>query len=130
MKFHYKKYGSLLRPVIPIKVKHGTRSVYYEVLVDSGADICIFDSEIGDLLRIDYQKGERKEVGGIAGQTAEYFLYPVEIEVGGRHFKISAGFLPNVAGGSNYGVIGQIGLFNHFIVKFDLLKEEIELKER
>lgn len=130
MKFHYKKYAKLLRPVIPIKVKNGNRSVYYEVLVDSGADICIFDSEIGDLLNIDYRKGERKQVGGVAGQVAEYFLYPVEIEVGGRPYKITAGFLPNVAGGSNYGLVGQTGLFDKFVVKFDLLKEEIELKER
>lgn len=130
MKFRYKKYGKLLRPVIPIKVKNGSRSVYDEVLVDSGADICIFDSEIGDLLNINYKKGERKQVGGVAGQVAEYFLYPIEIKVGGRPYKIIAGFLPNVAGGSNYGLMGQTGLFDRFMVKFDLIKEEIELKER
>lgn len=130
MKFRYKKFGRFLRPVIPIKIKNRGLSVNYEVLVDSGADICIFDAEIGELIGIDIKKGRRDVVGGIAGQTADYFIHRIEIEVGGWPYKIEAGFLPMVADGFNYGVLGQQGFFDTFIVKFDLLKEEIELKER
>jgi hypothetical protein len=130
VKFRYKKYGPFLRPVIPIKVRHAERSVSYEVLVDSGADLCIFDAEIGALIGIDIEKGEKNRVGGIAGQTAEYYIHPVKIEVGGWPYNIRAGFLPRVAGGCNYGVVGQRGFFDLFIVRFDLLKEEVELKER
>lgn len=46
MQFPYKKFGEYLRPVIPIKIKYNNASVGYEVLVDSGADLCIFDAEI------------------------------------------------------------------------------------
>lgn len=46
MKFRYKKYGpGILRPIIPIEIIYQNRSVGYEVLVDSGADFCIFDSQ-------------------------------------------------------------------------------------
>lgn len=48
MKFKYKKFGPFLRPVIPVKLKYQDRSIGYEVLVDSGADLCIFDAEIGE----------------------------------------------------------------------------------
>ncbi|MEK9154380.1 MAG: hypothetical protein AAB798_02825 [Patescibacteria group bacterium] len=130
MKFDYKRYGKILRPVVPIKVKSGGRSVGYEVLVDSGADICIFDGGIGDILGIDVESGEQKLVGGIAGQSAQYYLHDVEIEVGGWPYKIRAGFLRNVAGGFNYGVVGQTGFFEFFVVKFDLQKAEIELKRK
>jgi len=130
MKFRYKKFGQFIRPVIPIKIKNKDRSVNYEALIDSGADLCIFDAEIGELIGIDIASGRRDVVGGIAGQTAEYFIHPVEIEVGGWHYKIEAGFLPRVAGGFNYGVVGQQGFFDIFVVKFDFIKEEIELKER
>ena len=34
--------------------------------------------------------------------------------------------MPNMG----YGVVGQKGFFDIFTVRFDLLKEEIELKER
>ena len=47
MKFYYKRYSAnTLRPVIPVKLKSGEMSIGYEVLVDSGADICIFNYSI------------------------------------------------------------------------------------
>ena len=130
MKFEYKRYGRILRPVIPIKIKRGDRAVRYEVLVDSGADICIFDGGIGDILGIDVESGERQTVGGIAGQSAAYYLHQIEIEVGGWPYKIRAGFLRNVAGGFNYGVVGQTGFFEHFVVKFDMQKTEVDLRRK
>jgi len=130
MKFKYKRYGNIYRPIIPIKVKSGGSAVSYEVLVDSGADICIFDGGIGDILGIDVESSERQVVGGIAGQSAPYYLHDIAIEVGGWPYKIKAGFLRNVAGGFNYGVVGQKGFFEFFAVKFDFQKAEIELKRK
>lgn len=130
MKFKYKKYGAgILRPVIPVEIVYQNRSLRYEVLVDSGADFCIFDSQIGGLLGIDIWNGDRQEVGGITGTVEPYYVHPVTIKVGGWSFDINAGFLPSIAR-IGYGVVGQKGFFDIFIVKFDLLKEEIELKER
>ncbi len=130
MKFHYKKFGKFLRPVIPIKIKYKDRSVNYMVLVDSGADLCIFDAEIGRLIGIDVESGIRDVVTGIGGQTITQYIHHVTVEVGGHPYTIEAGFLPRVAGNFNYGVVGQKGFFDTFIVKFDLEKEEIELKPR
>ena len=111
MKFHYKKYGpGVLRPVIPIELSHSGKTLVYEVLVDSGADMCIFDAQVGEVLGIDIKKGHKGLVGG----------WP---------FEIQAGFLPQMAG-LGYGVVGQKGFFDNFIIKFDLLKEEIVLKPR
>ena len=130
MKFSYKNYGQdILRPVIPIEIIHKDRSVQYEVLVDSGADSCIFDAQIGELLNIDIKGGEQRAVSGITGDIEHYYLHPVTIKVGGQSFKIEAGFLPNLAR-LGYGVVGQRGFFDIFVVKFDLVKEEIELKHR
>ena len=117
-----------MRPVIPIKLKHGTSSVNYEVLVDSGADLCILDSGMKKLLGLDITGGKPYNVGGIAGQSAKYYVHTVEMEIGGWPYKIEAGFLPNVSG-FNYGVVGQKGFFDIFTVKFDLSKGEVKLKE-
>ncbi|HEY4489538.1 MAG TPA: hypothetical protein VJA87_03625 [Candidatus Paceibacterota bacterium] len=131
MKFSYKKYGQVLRPVIPIQLKSGSEVIGYEVLVDSGADLCIFSAEIGELLNINVTKGEPKEVFGVGGKASIYYLHPVEIIVGGWPKKITAGFMPDVAGRvMPYGIVGQKGFFEHFTVKFDLAKEEVELKQR
>ncbi|MBI3420470.1 MAG: hypothetical protein HY006_00215 [Candidatus Sungbacteria bacterium] len=53
MKFRYARYGSVLRPVIPIKVKHGDNEVGYQVLVDPGVDLSFFsDKTVGRGLKV------------------------------------------------------------------------------
>ncbi len=130
MKFSYKKYGpGVLRPVIPIEIVYKNRSVPYEVLVDSGADSCIFDAQICEILGVDVTSGEKSFVGGITGVAKSYYIHEVSIKVGGWLHKIRAGFLPGIAR-LGYGVVGQKGFFDLFVVKFDLLKEEIELQPK
>ncbi|OGD70180.1 hypothetical protein A3I18_00935 [Candidatus Campbellbacteria bacterium RIFCSPLOWO2_02_FULL_35_11] len=134
MKFNYKKYSNqVLRPVIPIKLKNKNQEIGYEVLVDSGADMCIFDAEIAEIIGIEVKKGNPKEVMGVGGKSSLYYEHKVVIDVGGWSYEIIAGFMPNVTGTGNimpHGLVGQKGFFENFIVKFDLLKEEVELKNR
>ena len=131
MKFKYKRYGSTLRPVMPIKLRVGDNEIGYEVLVDSGADFCIFDEEIGRAIGIDVRRGTPQQVFGIGGKASVYYLHKVIMEVGGWPYTIEAGFMPAVSGRvAQYGVVGQRGFFEAFVVKFDLAKEEIELKRR
>jgi hypothetical protein len=130
MKFRYKKYGpGILRPVIPIEIIYKEKSVPYEVLIDSGADFCIFDAQIGEILNIPIEEGEKFEIAGITGEKEPVYFHLLEIEVGGWRYKIKAAFLKKI-GTFGYGVVGQRGFFDIFVVKFDLLKEEIELKPR
>ena len=131
MKFRYARYGSVVRPVMPIKVKYGGNEIGYQVLVDSGADLCLFDEEIGQALGMDVRRGKPHEVFGVGGKASLYYLHKVKIEVGGWEYEIDAGFMTSVAGRiMPYGIVGQKGFFDIFVVKFDLLKEEIELKAR
>ena len=53
MKFKYKSYGAgILRPVIPILIEYGENYVDYEVLVDSGADACVFHADLCGILAL------------------------------------------------------------------------------
>lgn len=131
MKFRYARYGSILRPVIPIKVKYGEKKIGYHVLVDSGADSCFFDAEIGEALGIKIKSGQPKEVFGVGGKASIYYVHKIRIIVGGYEHEVSVGFIYGV--GVNhmpYGIVGQTGFFDKFVVKFDFLKEEVELKQR
>jgi len=129
MKFKYKKYGSIFRPVIEINLKSKSGSIRYEVLVDSGSDLCFFDEEIGGYLGLDIKKGKPMEVFGVGGKASIYYLHKIIIEVGGWENEIEAGFMPSVSGRvMPYGLVGQNGFFNLFTVKFDNLKQEIELR--
>lgn len=131
MKFRYARYGTVLRPVVPIKLKFKNQEIGYHVLVDSGADMCLFSAEIGEAIGIDVKKGKQNIVVGVGGKQSIYYLHKVNIEIGGWEYEIEAGFMYNVVGNvMQYGLVGQKGFFDIFIIKFDLLKEEIELKER
>ncbi len=140
MKFSYHKLllpqrsdyfgASILKPIIPLKITIKGEEVRYSALIDSGADFCIFDAEIGEYLGLDIKKGLREEFGGIQERGgAEAFLHEVVLNIGGWDYKTIVGFSYNIAK-HGFGILGQKGFFEHFIVKFDLLKEEIELKPR
>ena len=79
MKFRYARYGSTLRPVIPVKIKYGGNEIGYEVLVDSGADLCLFDEEIGQALGIDVRKGKAHEVFGVGGKSSLYYIHKINL---------------------------------------------------
>lgn len=131
MIFRYARYGKVLRPVIPVNLRYKNQVVGYQALVDSGADICLFDAEIGEAMGIDVKKGIIKTLMGVGGKSSVYYLHTIHIDVGGWEHEIEAGFMPNVSGRvMQHGLVGQQGFFDNFIVKFDLLKEEVELKTR
>ena len=72
----------------------------------------------------------RVKVAGITGVEETYFIHKLNLKVGGHLFKdVEIGFLEQI-GQYGYGVVGQKGFFDIFVVKFDLKKEVIELKPR
>ena len=66
---------------------------------------------------------------GTLESEALAYLHTVGIEVGGWSYKTTVGFSYDIAK-YGCGILGQKGFFNVFEVKFDLLKEQIELKFR
>ena len=121
---------SILKPIIPIGISVGDRSLRYAALIDSGADFCIFDAAIGEELGLDVRLGLRVNFGGIQERGgADAFLHVVTIKVGGWDYATKAGFSYDIAK-HGFGILGQKGFFDIFVVKFDLKKEEIELKEK
>jgi len=130
MKFKYKSFGETLRPVIPITLIHKGVSVESEAIVDSGSDHCFFDAEVGNSLGITTSNSEIKEVFGIGGNASLYYVHPVKVRLGDTLLDIKAGFVSKIGGQVfRYGVLGQEGFFDRFVVRFDLSKEMVELKE-
>jgi len=140
MKFFYSKISlphkskilgnAILKPIIPVKIIVDGKNIRYSALVDSGADFCIFDAEIGEALGLDIKSGDKETFGGIQSRSgAEAFFHGVELNIGGWEYKTIVGFSYDIAK-FGFGVLGQKGFFDIFTIKFDLLKEEIELKER
>jgi hypothetical protein len=132
MKFKYAKYGKdTFRPVIPVFLKNDRIRIGYEVLVDSGADLCLFHADIGEAIGLDIEKGKPREVFGVGGKVSVYYLHPITLVVGGWEYDIEAGFMPAVSGRSMpYGLVGQKGFFEFFKVTFDHASKDIEIKPK
>jgi len=122
---------SILRPIIPVQLLGKDEKINYEVLLDSGADVCIFDGSIGELLGIDVTAGTPVQFSGAQSTpiTGNAYLHLLNLSVGGLQLSIPAIFSFDLSR-RGYGILGQKGFFDIFTVKFDYLKEEIELKER
>ena len=98
-------------------------------MVDSGADYNIFHAVIGEILGLDIKSGKKENFGGITGGQSTAYFHLINGEIGGYKYKLYCGFSYDIPS-YGYGVVGQKGFFDIFIVKFDLIKEEIELKPR
>jgi hypothetical protein len=98
MKFAYKRFASgIERPIIPIIVRNPAtgQSVRYLALIDSGADVCVFAGEIGELIGLDVIAGRARTVSGVvAGQTRPYYVHNVELEVGSWCRPVAVGSCP------------------------------------
>lgn len=140
MKFPYKKIPVIpsslylgkttLRPIIPVTISVNKKSLRFDVLLDSGADFSILPGEIGEYLGLKVKTGINQHFGGIQKQKdAIAYMHDVVLKIGGFDYKTMIGFSFDIALQA-YGILGQKGFFNIFVVKFDYKKEEIELKER
>lgn len=135
MKFKYQKVNLphpfsqesfILRPIIAISLRFNKSVIRYEALLDSGADFSIFPIEIAKKLGINLNKSKKIYFSGIDGEPMEGFISKIILEVSDVKYDTKIVF-SNLGGKA---ILGQLGFFDKFIVNFDLIKEEIELKER
>jgi hypothetical protein len=119
---------SVLRPVIPIilinKQDH-QKKVSYLSLIDSGADLCIFNADIGEIIGLDIHAGKREILYGIALHPITAYCHDILISLGGYEFDCYAGFSEELSHLS-YGILGQTGFFDRYKITLDYKSGRIE----
>lgn len=94
MKFRYRSLPAsnptpylgtkFIRPIVSITLKSGGKEIRYAALVDSGADFCIFDAEIGEAIGLDIRTGAEVSFGGIQDRTvAVGYFHHIRLGIGG-----------------------------------------------
>ena len=132
MIFPYVQYGHETRPVIPISIKIPDTDLEFEynVLVDSGADMCAFSYEVAEGMGIESSMGEPCEPIRLGGHEFECFVYPVNFRVGGWSHSAHVRFFSNKGDRKmSYGIVGQSGFFQYFKIKFDRARECLEISK-
>lgn len=140
MNFRYRKFPidpnncpfsekkSSLRPVIQINFENPKGNFGYFVLIDSGADYCLFHASIGEQLGLDIKKGKALTFFGTSGEPQKAYFHKISFKIGGHDHVAEVGFSYEMEGLA-YGILGQDGFFNKWTVKFEYQKENIELKQ-
>ena len=85
-------------------------------ILDTGADHCIFDSQVAEQLGIPVTRGEVVEISGIGGGPIVGFLHQVSVTIAAHTYKAPMVFASNIPA---TGILGQTGFFDHFKVTFD-----------
>jgi len=123
-----KKRKHVYRPVIPVQILSGKKSVCFDALVDSGADGCTFPGWVAKMVGKDVEDGRPKIFSGIGGAVLS-FKHKVRLSVEGITFPMEAYFshewddLP-------FGLLGQSGFFSRFDVAFSWRSKSIRLRKR
>ncbi len=125
---NYKKVDGFLRPIIPIEVQKKNNSIKIEVLVDSGADWCIFWGEVGDALGINVRQGQEITFGGVSGALQKGYVHKVGLAIGGVTLNADVIFSYEIAP-VGLAIVGQLGFFERFDVKFSYKDRSVVLRQ-
>lgn len=126
MIYNYLEFtAAIRRPIIEIIVKSENNFAIYPVLIDSGADYCIFNMELAKALGIKLTK-KRINFRGVGKDKVKGFWGQAGIKIGSYSYQIKAIFADINQFG--HGILGQQGFFDHFDVKLSYHKGIIDIK--
>lgn len=120
---------SVIRPVVDIRLLWNNKGTNYRVLIDSGADYCIFHADVALVLGISVKDGKKMIFYGTGGTPQIAYFHNVQIEVGGWPMDLYCGFSFDMQSLA-YGILGQTGFFDQFKIEFDYHNKRLELKPK
>ena len=123
--FPYVKIGEYHRPIIPLFLRFHDITIEYHSLVDSGADFNLFHTGLADIFDLDLKHADTERISGIGGDVIAYpFLFDMSIDQE-TFFRVPVLLSPNLP--MSYGIVGQVGFFDKFIVEFTYDFKQVSL---
>jgi hypothetical protein len=115
------------RPYLTVRLTHGAKHKDVISLVDSGADLCLFHSDVGKMIGIDMESGSELVFQGVSGARETAYMHRVNLAVGSSSISLHVGFTDSMAVGT--GILGQQGFFEQFQISFSLNEKLFEVIE-
>jgi hypothetical protein len=123
---HQDPHKPFNRPYLIVRLLNGDRHKDVISLVDSGADVCLFHSDIGRMLGIEIEAAPELAFQGVSGVREVAYLHRVDLVVRGlSSITLDVGFTNSMAVGT--GLLGQHGFFEQFQINFQLNHQSFEL---
>jgi hypothetical protein len=123
--------GTLLRPVIPVRLVGNSSTLVINALVDTGADETLLPRSVAASIGASLDASQRWNVAVLGGQTFEATLGEVGFELGGpaRAFRWRAkiGFISFPSPEQEVVVLGHLGFLEYFKASFNYEANRITL---
>lgn len=127
MIYPYKKSDNQFFPVIKLALIHKNTKLTIEALIDSGANISIFNADVAEILGIDVESGKEVYLSGVGGRILGY-QHTIQVEIDRKFFLAKLIFSREFL--VSFNLIGREGVFNKFTICFDEKKKSVELKNK
>lgn len=114
-------------PMVPIEFESPSfGSFNYVCFIDSGADFCVFNSEVLEALELELTQGEKIKLEGIKkGSPMVGYFHEVNYKV--RKIECKAKFVFAEEFNSDYGLLGRKGFFENFKIEIDERNQKTKL---
>lgn len=112
-------------PVIPLRFYFKEKTIDTSALVDSGATVSIFKTDVANDLGLKVEEGKEIYLGGVGGRIKGY-IHKLEIETANRKF-----FCPIVFSHEylvSFNLVGRDVFFNKFRIIFDEKNNQVLLE--
>lgn len=124
--FPYQKNPlGLYFPVIRLQVYKKKNLVDIFTLVDSGASISVFKTEVADLLGIKISDGEKIDLGGVGGRINGY-MHRLYINLAGKRILTSVVFSKDY--NVSFNLLGRKNIFENFKICFEEKKKTVSFQ--
>lgn len=138
MRFKYRKLPDLTspsktwmsRPLLQVRLLYGGNYQDQLCLIDSGADYCLFNSSIADILGMDWKNGRPQDFYGIAeGAAIKAYMHGIKLQIQGfsESIDVEAGFTDS---NEVDGLLGQSGFFDNYRITFERYRGRFEVESR
>jgi Aspartyl protease len=119
--------GELIRlPAIPIRLTCNKQHQDVYALIDSGAELCVFNTSMAKTLKIVVAKGDALSLSGLVGGSVPSYVHQLNLSMQGLP---SVDLLVAFTETDDPGmpILGQRGFFDNFQIRFQRYKDLIEI---
>jgi hypothetical protein len=134
MMIPYTRYGmsnGLIEslPIVSVRLACKGKNQKVWAIIDSGADVSVFNADIASLLGIAPNTGSPYPLSGLVGGSIDAWLHPVELTLG-EFSSVAINVAFTNTSMPEASVLGQRGFFDNFQIRFQRYKNQIEIYPR
>lgn len=104
-------------PLLNITLKSNGSEFTALCLIDSGAEFCVLDAEIGQAMGLIIEEGTPVSLSGVQDPRFTAYLHDIEYKLAGKRYSATVAFSYNTRMG--HGILGRKGFFDYFKVSID-----------